>query len=74
MTIGGVRVPIVGGWSTLAWLGAAAALALCIALVSVWRSRHHGHRAKTVWTIIVVLLPLLGPLAWFVLGHERGRE
>jgi len=69
-----LRLPVIGGWSTLADLGAAAALALIVALVSVWRSRHHGRHAKTVWTIIVVLLPLAGPLAWFVLGHERGRE
>lgn len=74
MTLGGVRLPIVGGWSTLAWIGAAAALALVTALASVWRSRHHGRRAKIVWTIVVVLLPLVGPAAWFALGHERGRD
>jgi hypothetical protein len=36
--------------------------------------RHHSRRAKIIWTVISVLLPIIGPLGWFLLGRERRRE
>lgn len=35
-------------------------------------SEVHG-LPKPLWLAIIVLLPLVGPLAWLVAGRERGR-
>jgi hypothetical protein len=52
---------------------AAAVIAATVALVSIWISRPHSLRVKVIWTIAVVLIPVLGPLAWFILGREARR-
>ena len=43
------------------------------ALWSIWRSPAHSRRAKSFWTVAVILLPGLGALGWFALGRERRR-
>jgi len=43
------------------------------ALWSIWRSASHSRRAKTFWTVAVILLPGLGALGWLTLGRERRR-
>jgi hypothetical protein len=57
----------------LIW-SAAAIIALVAALMSIWMGRHHSRHAKIIWTVISVLLPIIGPLGWFLLGRERRRE
>ena len=39
------------------------------ALLSVWSSGSSGG-AKLVWTIIILLLPVLGLLLWFLMGPK----
>lgn len=56
------------------WLVAAAVIALATALLSIWLGRHHSLKAKAIWTVISIALPILGPLGWFVLGRERRRK
>lgn len=41
------------------------------ALASVWISRAHSRRAKTLWTAVVILLPIIGAAAWLAFGRER---
>jgi hypothetical protein len=41
------------------------------ALLSIWLGRHHARRVKVIWTVLVLGLPIVGALAWFVLGHQR---
>lgn len=62
-----------GRWRAVDWLCAAAVLLLVAALVSVWRARAHSRRARIVWTVVVIVLPIVGPLAWFATGRERRR-
>ena len=57
----------------LGWIGVVALAADGAALASIWLSRAHGSKAKIVWTVITLLLPLLGAAAWFALGRERRR-
>lgn len=57
----------------LGWIGVVALALDGAALASIWLSRAHSAKAKTVWTVITVLIPLLGAAAWFVLGRERRR-
>lgn len=57
----------------------AAAVVLLICLIDVMRADPVDVRmlGRTVWLVIVVLLPVAGPLAWFLLGrphHTRGRR
>jgi hypothetical protein len=48
------------------------AVVLCVAaLISIWTGRYHSTAARVVWTIVTILLPILGPIAWFLLGWER---
>jgi hypothetical protein len=53
---------------------AVAVIAAFAALVSIWVSRPHSLRVKVIWTLAVVLIPILGPLAWFILGREARRS
>lgn len=55
----------------LIW-SAAAIILLVSALLSIWMGRHHSRQAKVLWTVIVILIPVLGPVGWFVLGRQRG--
>ena len=45
------------------------ALAL-VAVVSVARARHIGIPAKVGWTVVVLFLPVFGPLLWFAAGQR----
>lgn len=63
--------PLGRGWGVLGWLIAVAALLLVAGLASVWRARGYSRRARVVWTVLVIALPIIGPLAWFVAGRER---
>jgi hypothetical protein len=55
------------------WIGAAWFACAALALTSIWRRRTHSLKARVVWTAIVVLVPVLGAVAWFILGRERRR-
>jgi hypothetical protein len=66
MLRGGTNWPL---WFVGAWI----ILAVC-ALASIWLGRRHGRPAKLVWTVIVVLIPVLGAAGWFMLGRERRRQ
>lgn len=62
---GGATWPL---WFASAWI----ILGVC-ALASCWLGTRHGRPAKIVWTVIVIFVPVLGALGWFVLGRERRR-
>ena len=56
------------------WAVSLGVILLAIAMLSIWLGRHHSVKAKSVWTLIAVLVPIVGPLAWFLLGRERRRK
>lgn len=43
------------------------------ALISIWRRPGRDPKVRIVWTIVVALLPIVGALAWFLLGREKRR-
>lgn len=51
--------------------GAVALLLGVLALVSLWKSRTHSLKAKLVWTALIAFLPVLGAVAWVLLGRVR---
>ena len=55
------------------WFAGAWIILAVLALASIWMGTRHGKQAKTVWTVIVVVVPILGACGWYVLGRERRR-
>jgi len=55
------------------WIFLGVFLLAVLALRSVWTSSAHARRVKIIWSA-VVLIPLLGPIGWFVLGRDRRRR
>jgi hypothetical protein len=55
------------------WFAGAWIILAVLALASIWMGTRHGKKAKTVWTVIVVVVPILGACGWYVLGRERRR-
>ncbi len=43
-----------------------------IALFSVWASGA-STASKLLWTLLIIILPLIGLIAWYFLGPKRGR-
>jgi len=67
-------MPILGWDMTrLAWIAVFAVVLLVLALVSIWHASGHSRRAKIVWTVVAVILPIVGPIAWAVAGRESRR-
>jgi hypothetical protein len=54
------------------WGTAVLILADVLAFASIWHSRAHSSKTKTLWTAIVAFLPVVGALGWFALGKGRG--
>lgn len=46
---------------------------LIFAVIDLIRIENERVRAlpKPAWVVVVVLLPIIGPLLWFILGRER---
>ena len=61
------------GLDRFTWISLALFVLTVLALRSVWKSSGHARRVKVIWSA-VVLIPLLGPLGWFVLGRDRRRR
>ena len=56
------------------WILLAAFLLAVMALRSVWMSHGHARKVKVIWSAAVVLIPIVGPIAWLVLGRDRRRR
>lgn len=55
------------------WFAGAWIILAVLALASIWMGTRHGRPAKIVWTVIVVVVPILGACGWYLLGRERRR-
>jgi cytochrome c biogenesis factor len=47
-----------------------------LALVQVWRDRRRSDLVKTLWTVVIIALPVIGVLGWAVnwlLGRAADR-
>ena len=61
------------GLDRFTWIFLAIFLLAFLALRSIWTSSGHATKVKVIWSV-VVLVPVLGPLAWAVLGRTRRRR
>jgi len=53
----------------LFWL--AQAILAVIALVSILRSQFPGPNDKLVWTVVAILVPIIGPILYFIIGTKQ---
>jgi hypothetical protein len=60
-----------GIWGLLMILGVALFIG---ALISIARNRIYTSGGTVVWALIVLALPLLGPLLWFLIGRRAAPE
>ena len=65
---------LAGSRSWPLYLFAAWAIGGVAALLSIWLGRQHAARVKVIWTVLVIAVPIVGALAWFILGHQRARR
>ncbi|WP_460544566.1 PLDc N-terminal domain-containing protein [Echinicola sediminis] len=52
-------------------LGIIGTIIYIFTIVDVVRSRFHTSTDKLIWVIIVIFLPLLGTVLWFLIGRGR---
>ncbi|MGV3733741.1 MAG: PLDc N-terminal domain-containing protein [Microcella sp.] len=78
MTVPG---PIIPPWfDALTWIGFASVAALTVAsIVLIARTPRFGSLDRTVWIAVVVLVPIVGAIVWFIFqwfqkGGPRGEE
>lgn len=65
--------PLIPAWYDIVWSGAAALLLalMIVALVSIARSaKQLTSRQALGWTLLAILLPVVGPLSWFAIGRR----
>lgn len=68
--------PIIPLWfDVVMWLVYALTVALAIvSIVLVARARDFGSLDRTIWIVAIVVIPVLGPIAWFVFRAIRRRS
>jgi ABC-type molybdate transport system permease subunit len=63
--------PLVPSWGILGFVLALNAVLFIAALVSIARSRIPTTGGSIVWALIVLALPVLGSLLWFLIGRRE---
>jgi len=62
--------PLVPSWSIMGLVLMAGVVLFVGALVSIARNRTYTSGGTVVWTLIVLALPVLGPVLWFLMGRK----
>lgn len=58
------------GWEVMVIIAGAIVAALFVgALISIARDRNQTPAGKLLWLLIVLALPVLGPIVWFLIGR-----
>lgn len=67
---GGMVSDLNGGHVVLLILGLAAFILFIAALVSIVKAARASTAEKVIWVLVVLILPLLGSIVWFVVGKR----
>lgn len=59
--------PLLGVWGFVMSAGVAVFVA---ALISVARNKKYASGGTVIWTLIILALPVLGPILWFLIGRK----
>ena len=57
--------------ATRPWIVALVVLVDLLTLLAIALSRWHAPKVKAIWAGIVLLLPVVGAIAWLAVGRER---
>ena len=58
------------GWEVMVIIAGAIVAALFVgALISIARDRNQTAASKLLWLLIVLALPVLGPIVWLLIGR-----
>ncbi len=63
--------PLVPSWGIMGFLLILNAILFIAALVSIARNRTHTSGALVVWALIVLAVPVLGSVLWFLIGRRE---
>ena len=62
---------LVPSWGIMGFLLILNAILFIAALVSIARNRTHTTGATIVWALIVLAVPVLGSVLWFLIGRRE---
>jgi thiol:disulfide interchange protein len=62
--------PLVPSFGILGYFLVVNAVLFLGALISIARTRDHTTGSQVVWALIVLALPVIGALTWFVIGRR----
>lgn len=65
--------PLVPSFGILGFFLMVNAVLLTGALISIARTRNHTTGSQVVWALIVLAVPFIGALMWFLIGR-RGKN
>ncbi|MBX2947583.1 MAG: PLDc_N domain-containing protein [Cyclobacteriaceae bacterium] len=40
-----------------------------LAILDVWK-REYSMEKRLLWTVVIILLPLIGPIAWYIVSRR----
>ncbi|HAG59124.1 MAG TPA: hypothetical protein DCR15_19325 [Arthrobacter bacterium] len=63
--------PLVPSWGIMGFLLILNAILFVAALVSIARNRTNTTGATVVWALIVLAVPVLGSVLWFLIGRRE---
>ena len=63
--------PLAPSWGIMGFLLIPNAILFVAALVSIARNRTNTTGATVVWALIVVAVPVLGSVLWFLIGRRE---
>lgn len=63
--------PLTPAWGPMGLILVLSAVLFIAALVSLARSRNHTTGGMVVWALIVLLVPVLGSVLWFLVGRRE---
>lgn len=63
--------PLVPSWDIMGFLLILNAILFIAALVSIARNRTHTTGGTVVWALIVLAVPVLGSVLWFLVGRRE---
>lgn len=63
--------PLMPSWGIMGFFLILNAIVFIAALVSIARNRTHTSGGTVVWALIVLTLPVLGSVLWFLIGRRE---
>ena len=63
--------PLMPSWGIMGFILILNAVVFIAALVSIARNRTHTSGSTIVWALVVLAVPVLGSVLWFMIGRRE---